>query len=87
MDLIQSFLLDVGEWFSDDRVKTGAGVVGGAVLATVVGWFRKRKPDRVKVSVDAPAGEKVYIQLGEDDKEEDNRNPAAVLPRYTRGLE
>ena len=69
MDEVQRLLSQVGEWFSDDRVKTGAGVVGGALLAIVVGWFRKKRPERTRINIDCSPGEKLFVQLGEDEPE------------------
>lgn len=49
-------------------VLVGTGAV--ALLSLVTSWWRGRRADRVKVSVNAPSGEAVFIQIGEDVEEE-----------------
>lgn len=53
----------------DPTVRGAALLVAG--LATVgtlsVSLLRRKPADRTRISVDAPAGEALYIQVGEDD--------------------
>lgn len=57
----------------EDPTARGAVLVGtGAValLSLVTSWWRGRRADRVKVSVNAPSGEAVFVQIGDDVEEE-----------------
>lgn len=62
------FLREVGQITGDASVGRGIVTCTGvtaAILAT--GWrlLRRKQPDRVKVVVDAPPGEKVSVRLGD----------------------
>lgn len=66
------FFNEVGRITGDESV--GRGIVtsiGAVAVVLATGWklFSRRKTDRVVVSVNAPAGEKVYVQLGDDNEE------------------
>ena len=67
---VTDFLRQVGNLTGDDSVSRGIVTCAGATVAALAAGWRllRRNPDRVKVSVDAPRGEKVFVQLGDDDK-------------------
>lgn len=68
MEWLQQALAQVGEWFQDDNVKVGAGVVGGAIFTALVGWWRRRKekPERVRINVDAPPDQVINIHVAQN---------------------
>lgn len=70
---IQSILQEVGNWTSDDAVERGVVTVAGAAVATVFAayrwmWSGRPSKQRSRVVVDCEPGEKVLVQLGEDDE-------------------
>ena len=69
---IQSVLQEVGNWTSDDAVERGVLTIGGAVVASAFAayrWLRgKSSKQRSRVVVDCEPGERVLVQLGEDDE-------------------
>lgn len=70
MDSVQLLLKEIGDFFGNDSVARGAVVVGGTALAVLlsgVRWFKKKPQDRVQIHVDAPHGQRVKIELGEDE--------------------
>lgn len=65
------FFSEVGELTGDTSVGRGlVTCVGMAAVVLTAGWrlVRRKKPDveRVKVVVDAPHGEKVSVQIGNE---------------------
>ena len=70
---VVDFLREVGDITGNASV--GRGIitcVGAAAVILATGWrmLRTRSANRVKAWVDAPAGEKVLIQLGNDTEEQ-----------------
>ncbi len=71
MDLHQ-ILREVGEWTGDASVGRGAVTVAGAVAAVGFAawrWLRGAPKRRSSIRIDCEPGEKVLVQLGEDDEE------------------
>ena len=68
----QSILREIGEWTGEASVGRGVVTVAGAAVASVFAAYRwLRKPRRrSRISIDCEPGEKVYVQLGDDDKED-----------------
>ena len=57
----------------EDPAVRGAVLIGTGLIALLslgTTWWRGKRPDRVKISVNAPAGEALYIQVGDDAPEE-----------------
>ncbi len=70
MDEVRLWLQEIGQFLGNDNVARGAVVTGGTALAVILGaWrlLRRKTTDRVKVSVDAPKGQSVKIELGEEE--------------------
>ncbi len=53
--------------FATDPTQQTHALLGGILLA--VGWMAFRRKKRSRVNIDCAPGEKVFVQLGEDDKE------------------
>lgn len=65
------FLREIGNLTGDASVGRGLVTCTGVTAAVLTAGYRlvRRKPDRVKVMVDAPPGEKVLVQLGDKSEE------------------
>ena len=60
---------EVGELVSNQSLTRGVLVVSAAVLTiTLATWkgLRRKKPDRAIISVNAPSGEHVKIEVGKE---------------------
>lgn len=53
--------------FSTDPTSQTHALLGGILLA--VGWVAFRRKPRSKVNIDCPHGEKVFVQIGDDDED------------------
>lgn len=66
MDQFMQSVSELWQQFSTDEAAQVKAALGGILLAL---WTLAVKPKRrVKVTVDAPPGEKVVVRLGEDDE-------------------
>lgn len=73
MEHLHGILKEIGEWTGDASVGRGAVTIAGATVAGVFAayrWLRSVPKRRSRISVDCEPGEKVLIQLGDDDKED-----------------
>ena len=60
---------EVGELVSNQSLTRGVLVVSAAVLTiTLAAWkgLRRKKPDRAIVSISAPPGERVKVEIGKE---------------------
>ena len=74
MDQIHDILRGIGQWTGDASVGRGAVTVAGAVAAVGFAgwrWLRGRPKRRSTVHIECEPGEKVLVQLGADDAEDD----------------
>lgn len=70
-ELVQ-FFSEIGKITGDQSVSRGIVTsVGVAAIVLATGWkmLRSKKPERIIVSINAPPGEKLLVQLGDDNKE------------------
>lgn len=72
LNTIHNLLQDVGEWTGEASVQRGAITLAGTLAGVLfAGWRWLRKPRRRSmVRIDCEPGEKVFVQLGEDEKDE-----------------
>lgn len=67
MDALRTLLENVSAQLDSDPALKGGLAIGGTVAglaALAYSWLRPRKTERVKVTVDAPRGEAVHVQIG-----------------------
>lgn len=72
MDEIRAFVEQVGQWANSNDFANGILLLGGAITATTIGAYRlvrgkKKEVDRIKATIDAPAGTRIRFESGEED--------------------
>lgn len=67
VDNVRNGLREIGELTADQNLTRGVMIVAATVIGTLLWLFRRKSPTRTRVWVDAPAGEKVFVQTGEDE--------------------
>ena len=64
---------EIGEMVSNQSLTRGVLVVGAASLTIALGLWKglisKRKPEKTVVTITSLPGEKVFVQIGDDEEE------------------
>lgn len=63
-DLFQS-ALELCQKLAQDPTQQTHALLGGILLALSTLLVRRKRPDRVKVTIDAPKGESVRVKIGD----------------------
>ena len=68
MDGFMQTASDLWQKFASNPTQQTHALLGGILFATTYIAFRRKK--RCRINVDCPPGEKVFVQVGDDDEKE-----------------